>query len=116
MCIDAGGMLPEPRNKEETDFLNDMGTAIWFYLGFTDHDAEDIWVWTSDGSPVTWMVWMEDEPNGGTTQNCGAMVRNYPVTANTTSPVYGSAFCDNPNNMTIPVVCEKRKYTFITMK
>ena len=108
-CAAIGGMLPEPRTREETDFLDNMGeTMVMFFLGMTDLADEGEWVWTSDGSPVTWIVSVEGEPDGGTDENCGVMARKYLV-GNTTAPIWGSGECGNPYNLPVTVVCEKTR-------
>ena len=74
LCEAEGGMLPEPRNREEHDFLNSF-TTVQFYLGATDKAKEGHWAWNSDGSSVQWALWGTDEPNGGSDQNCLLMLK-----------------------------------------
>merc|ERR1719239_968967 len=74
-CEAVGGMLPEPRNREENDFLNSMTTEP-FYLGMTDKAKEGSWVWNSDGSSVQWTFWRSGEPDGGSDQNCVFMLKS----------------------------------------
>ena len=75
LCTAQGGMLPEPRNQQENDFLNSMETEA-FFLGTTDLAVEGRWVWDSDGSVLTWTFWKTAEPDAGTKQNCAIMLRN----------------------------------------
>ena len=61
-------------------------------------------MWTSDGSEVTQTLWDATEPDGATTQNCGAM--------DNAKKRWDSGWCDFPTETKIPVVCEKTsKYT-----
>ena len=76
LCRGVGGMLPEPRNQEENDFLNSWQTDV-FYLGMTDWKVEGSWVWDSDTTAVSWTIWRPPmEPDGGSSQNCNIMTRN----------------------------------------
>ena len=111
ICQDAGGKLPEPRNSEENDFLDNFGTTTKvFFLGLTDTAAEGQWVWTSDDSTVTWKPWKSGEPDGGTSENCCAMYKNAQFVADKKS--WKSEGCDQPATTKVPVVCElTRKYT-----
>ena len=93
-------MLPEPRNSEENDFLKIFGTTHWFFLGLTDRETEGRWVWSSDGTPVTWTLWKSGEPNGGRWENCVAADKKWT-----------SQHCYQHHDAEITLICEKtRKY------
>ena len=81
LCASLGGILPEPRDELENDFLDSLDPEQ-FTLGMTDRVAEGIWVWDSDGSLVTWTYWIkwdngwDHEPNGAEQKNCAKVTRN----------------------------------------
>ena len=84
-----------------------MGTII-FWLGMTDTAAEGQWVWNSDGSPVTWTIWGRGEPDGGSSQNCVDMLRNYAINIGEgDKKKWGTGGCESPHART--VVCEKKE-------
>ena len=103
-CSAIGGMLPEPRTAQESEFVKQVGTSYWFFLGLTDLLDEGNWSWNTGGS-VTWAMWENGEPDGGTSQNCAAQIRG--------AHVWISGYCDNPNGLDIPIVCEKTRKSFI---
>ena len=74
VCHNYGGYLPEPRDEHDTTFLDNLGTGA-FPLGMSDTVTEGLWVWDSDGSPVTWNRWVMVEPNGGRKENCLLVLR-----------------------------------------
>ena len=39
------------------------------FLGGSDAEVEDSWIW-EDGTPWGYTFWGQDEPNGGTSENC----------------------------------------------
>ena len=78
-CSEYGGFLPEPKDEQENQFLDSLDTDM-FALGMTDRKEEGVFVWDSDGSPVTWTSWIKwtathSEPNGGPDSNCVIMAR-----------------------------------------
>ena len=73
-CEENGGILPEPRNAQENEFLNGLNTGM-FLLGLTDKEQEGNWVWDSDGTPVNYTNWV-NEPFKGEEANCAVMLRN----------------------------------------
>ena len=76
LCLQHGGILPEPLSQEENEFLNSLGSDM-FVLGMSDKGTEDSWVWDSNGTPVVYTNWYGSEPAGGTRENCAVMFRNY---------------------------------------
>ena len=87
LCQNVGGMLPEPRDQEENDFLNSLKTHAFYLgltketpsrvaLGLTDIKHEGTFTWDSDCGPVAWTFWRDGEPDDGTAQNCVMMLRN----------------------------------------
>ena len=103
LCQGVGGILPEPRNSEENDFLHSLGTTEWFFLGLTHTDPDSQYVWTSDGLAVTWTAWDSGEPKSlKSTTDCVRMLKKD----------WTSVWCGQ--SVTKPVVCEKTrtgKYT-----
>ena len=111
-CHRIGGMLPEPRNSSENDFLNTMGTPGWFFLGLTDRETESQWQWESDGSTVVWSLWETGNPKGGRHENCATQIVA-PSDASRNKK-WGSMYCEHHASVRIQVICEKpRKYTGI---
>ena len=102
LCQAVGGRLPQPRNQEENDFLNNMQTII-FFLGMTDTASEGRWVWDSDGSAVSWTLWKSGEPDGGSVQNCASMLRNVAAVAGDRER-WASGGCEKQHKT---AVCEK---------
>ena len=76
ICLQHGGILPEPRSQVDNDFLNSLNTDM-FLLGLRDVETEDSWQWDSDGTPVLYTNWRPNgSPNGGLTENCAFVYRN----------------------------------------
>ena len=88
-CERIGGILPEPRDRGENRFLNNLNTDM-FLFGMNDRLIEDHWVWGSDGTPVVWTNWRSGDTvgvtktdggwrhtDGGIWENCAVMTRNY---------------------------------------
>ena len=111
-CQGIGGILPEPRNSSENDFLNTMGAPGWFFLGLTDRETERQWQWESDGSTVAWSLWETGDPKGGRLENCAAQLVA-PSDASRNKK-WGSMYCEHHAYLRKQVICEKpRKYTGI---
>ena len=102
-CAAEGGMLPEPKTREENDFLNSLTTEK-FYLGTTDMSTEGDWRWISDGSSVVWDFWRPGEPDGGSNQNC-AIINMLRSRAVSNIDGWQSGWCIGA---TVTTVCEKR--------
>ena len=75
ICLQHGGILPEPRSQEENEFLNDLNTDM-FVLGLSDVEIEGSWLYDSDRSTVAFTNWHPGQPRGGTGKNC-AVMRNF---------------------------------------
>ena len=106
-CLKAGGMLPEPRNKEENDFLNSFQTNV-FFLGMTDTSVEGSWVFDSDQSAVNKTFWRRGDPAGGINKNCAVMTRNL-ETSN--AERWSTVGCTYSPSGKSSVICENtRKY------
>ena len=73
LCHGVGGILPEPRNSEQHNFLRSMQINRWFYLGLSRRATDGHWVWTSDGTRVTWNLWDSGQPVSDPRRTCGAM-------------------------------------------
>ena len=105
--------LAEPRDELENDFINKLTAANnMFYLGCTDEKVEGRWMWASDGTPVTWTNWMvrgagrEDEPNGGTEENCAVMLKQ--TGSGERAGAWGDYPCHDTGEPMI-IVCESGK-------
>ena len=61
LCNEAGGILPKPMNREESDFLKSFKEI--FYIGMTYSDNVNAFVWDDDGTAVQWFDWT-DAPSG----------------------------------------------------
>ena len=109
LCDGVGGILPEPRNSQENDFVNIiLGTSGFCFLGLTDTGAEGQWVWSSNGSTPAWSFWGGGEPDGGRDEHCAVHI--YQRHLSNWHKVWTPTECIHWQN--IPVVCEKtRKYT-----
>ena len=109
LCCDIGGILPEPKNSEENDFVSDMmGTTGFIFLGLNDKDHEGQWVTNSFGEQPTWTFWHSGQPSGGTDKNCAVQVYDSGYAPD--HKRWYSVPCHERVN--VPVVCEKRrKYT-----
>ena len=88
ICLQHGGILPEPRSSEENEFLNSLNTDL-FLLGMSDVETEGTWLWDSDGTPVVWTNWSPTDPPGGTDENCAAMLR----TLGNAGPEWATLLC-----------------------
>ena len=88
ICLQHGGILPEPRSQEENDFLNNLNTDM-FPLGLRDVETEGSWLWDSDGSPVIYTNWRPGQPQGGVNENCAFVYRN----KNNLGPLWGDLRC-----------------------
>ena len=77
-CLHNGGNLPEPRSKEQNDFLHDLNTKM-FLLGMSDSQTEGTWLWDSDNTPVIYTNWhdIHGATNGATSINCAVMMKHY---------------------------------------
>ena len=109
LCNAIGGMLPQPRNSGQNDFLNTMiDSPGWFYLGLTDKGHEGRWMWNTE-SPLDleWTNWGSGEPDGGTQKNCAFHRVDY----GEWSKKWDATWCDHNWAYDTPVICEKRKYT-----
>ena len=110
-CNAIRGMLPQPRNSVQNDFLNTMlGSPGWFFLGLTDRRREGIWMWNSDWdySTMSWSNFIRGEPDGGNQQNC---VAHHVSDHSRWNKKWTSTYCPHNGAYDIPVVCENRKYT-----
>ena len=96
-------MLPEPRNSEENDLLDSMGISQVFFLGLTATSTVREWVWTSDGTSVTWDAWARGE-NTGLEEKCVVMHRDAAVVQDKKRWI--SVWCDHLGEKR--VVCERR--------
>ena len=78
MCERVGGVLAEPANGEERDFLFTEGSLRrmsyhGFYLGYSDEASEGIWVSRSTGEvPAYLPPWSPGQPDdaGATGEDC----------------------------------------------
>ena len=64
-CREMGGRLAEAHSQAENEFLTKLvrgngSDGVW--LGATDEDQQDEWVW-SDGTPLSYKNWAAGQPN-----------------------------------------------------
>ena len=108
VCHNLGAFLPEPRNHDENQFLDDLGSHM-FALGMTDKKKEGTWVYETDGAEVTLDSWIYNEPNGKRIDNCALMIRDHRDYSEHTnqwldySCSLGSVFGSSPKS----VVCQR---------
>ncbi|CAG2187883.1 unnamed protein product [Mytilus edulis] len=95
-CEEYGGMLAEVTSSSENDFLK--RTSINFqWIGGTDSNNEDVWVWASSQTAIIFNDWAHLQPDGGTeTENCLSFHRVFK---------WNDIFCSREYRF----VCEKSK-------
>ena len=64
-CREMGGRLAESHSQSENEFLTKLvrgngSDGVW--LGATDEDQQDEWVW-NDGTPLSYKNWAPGQPN-----------------------------------------------------
>ena len=74
ICKKYGGMLPEPREDKENQFLDHLDTNM-FVLGMNNNNQDQVYVWDSDGTHVQFSRWLNDKPINSDTY-CVIMMRN----------------------------------------
>ena len=117
VCQNHGGYLPEPKDENENNFLNDLGTGA-FLLGMTDTATDGTWVWDSDGTEVTWSLWQPwGEPNGGDGESCVMMAKSWWDSYGGHNPrAWGDIACDFSaaliNSRSVNLVCERNPGLF----
>ena len=77
LCKQQGGILPEPRDEAENDFLDSLDAQM-FVLGINDKKVEGQWVFDSDNTSVEWVNWAQygSVNNRNSEDNCVFMVRH----------------------------------------
>ena len=91
-CKKLGGHLVSLHSKEENSVVKSMLQRNYSYwTGFNDRDNEGVFIWT-DGSAVDYRDWSNkmNEPNGGTSENCG----HYSRAINVPSQKWDDSPCD----------------------
>ncbi|XP_029973554.1 CD209 antigen-like protein C isoform X2 [Salarias fasciatus] len=83
-CINRGSDLIVIDSPEEQTFVGNsvkkmvQGLNVWqngFWVGLTDMDTEDHWVWINNVTEVEPRYWMDGEPNEyGIGEDCAAVV------------------------------------------
>jgi hypothetical protein len=53
-------------------YLNLSDDVSAFFIGFTDSDTEGAWVKHGTNDQMVFQDWGNNEPTGGTTENCAA--------------------------------------------
>ena len=101
-CFAVGGILPEPKNSRDHDYLISLTTEP-FYLGTTDMTFQGSWLWNSDLSQVHWARWRDGEPDNGSNQDCVIILRSQD---SMNSDRWASANCRGANVQ--KTVCEKK--------
>lgn len=88
-CVDAGVDLVQIDDTNENSFLGGhaqivFGTPQWIWTGGNDRSFEGQWNWLDDETDPFWVgdengtefkftKWQASDPNGGPTENCGAL-------------------------------------------
>ena len=116
-CEEIGGVLPEPRNAYQIEFLHGLNTGM-FYLGMTDHDQDGTWTWDSDGSPVTYTNWGPGQPNRWNNRlKCAIMLGNYAKTGYTGAN-WKNVYCDphlGKLRKHLDLICERTLGLFVSI-
>ena len=63
--------------RTELTLLMDHESARDWWTSATDLAREGEWYWASSGAPVGDFVWHNNEPNGGTNENCMMLFNGY---------------------------------------
>jgi len=71
-CIRRGGRLFEPRNKEvnELVYSNVPGPTKCYWIGISDIEQEDKYVYASDDKPILWTNFRPGFPVSNNSRNC----------------------------------------------
>ena len=71
-CIRRGGRLFEPRNKEvnELVYSNVPGPTKCYWIGISDIEHEDKYVYASDDMPIVYSNFRPGYPVSNATKNC----------------------------------------------
>lgn len=71
-CIRRGGRLFEPRNKEvnELVYSNVPGPTKCYWIGISDIEHEDKYVYASDDKPILWTNFRPGFPVSNNSRNC----------------------------------------------
>ena len=71
-CIRRGGRLFEPRNKEvnELVYSNVPGPTKCYWIGISDIEHEDKYVYASDDQPIAYSNFRPGYPVSNATRNC----------------------------------------------
>jgi len=71
-CIRRGGRLFEPRNKEinELVYSNVPGPTKCYWIGISDIEHEDKYVYASDDKPILWTNFRPGFPVSNSSRNC----------------------------------------------
>ena len=101
-CTDIGGLLPEPRNQVENNFLMTL-TMDRFWLGIDDRAISNRYVYKSDNSLVTWTQWGPGLPVN-TGDNCVTLWRDNGATDRYWKHISGGARKDN-----FSLVCQLKR-------
>jgi hypothetical protein len=73
-CMTIGGRLASIHDPAENDLVWQNTGSQRRWIGFTDADEEDVWIWT-DGTPTDFVTWNTGQPNnadGG--EHCATML------------------------------------------
>ncbi len=62
-CQARGGKLFEPRNEDINAAVAALAPSGYYWLGITDIVTEGVWLYESDGQPITYSNWFKAEPN-----------------------------------------------------
>ncbi|VDI64630.1 Hypothetical predicted protein [Mytilus galloprovincialis] len=98
-CEDDGGILVEVESKCENDFLKMSASEQWHWLGGTDEQEENVWLWSPSQNLIIFTNWNLEEPepnNLNGNENCLAL-----------SSAYEFAWYDGTCNTLLLFICEK---------
>lgn len=92
-CRALGAHLATISTVGENSFVTGLVSA-GTYIGMDDDEEEGVWTWR-DGTPFSYSNWRSDQPNGGTSENCGEIDQQ-------------SVWWDRECAATRHYICEKR--------
>ncbi|XP_071136766.1 galactose-specific lectin nattectin-like [Mytilus edulis] len=95
-CIKNGSMLAEVKSSCENDFLKTkVNGSLEYWIGGTDIQNENLWIWSSSETKLTFFDWSPNQPN------------NYYGGQHCLEFNYKSAWNDKECALLRPFICEK---------
>lgn len=74
-CVMMGGRLAIVPDSPTQAFIKELASELPLWLGATDEKTDGVWLWI-DGSPLTFRLWEEGQPNNGAREHFLMISRN----------------------------------------